>query len=108
MREMNHILGLDAKSGILTTESGIEWPELIHGYLSMQEEPARWGIRQKQGGGDRMSLGGALSANAHGHCLGTPPLISDVEWIDVVTSAGTVKRCSRKENGELFSLAFGG
>jgi FAD/FMN-containing dehydrogenase len=55
-----------------------------------------------------MSLGGALAANAHGHGLGIPPIVSDVEWIDLLTADGTIQRCDRKKNRELFSLAIGG
>jgi FAD/FMN-containing dehydrogenase len=35
-------------------------------------------------------------------------MIGDVEWIEIVTADGTAKKCSRKENAELFSLAVGG
>src|SRR5260221_3436011 len=55
-----------------------------------------------------MTLGGALSANAHGHCLGAPPIVGDIEWIEIATSDGAVKKCSRTEEKELFSLAIGG
>jgi FAD/FMN-containing dehydrogenase len=108
MRAMNRVISLDDKTGVLQVEAGIEWPELIRGYLSLQKGNVSWGIRQKQGGSDRMSLGGTLSANAHGHGLGSPPMIGDVEWIEIVTADGTAKKCSRKENAELFSLAVGG
>jgi FAD/FMN-containing dehydrogenase len=108
MREMNHVVDLDNKKGLLQVESGIEWPALIQRYLAAQKNNAAWGIRQKQGGADHMTLAGALSANAHGHCLGSPPMIGDVEWIDIVTADGKLQRCSRKENSELFALAVGG
>ncbi len=108
MRALNRVIGLDEKTGVQHVEAGIEWPELIQGYLSLQKENVHWGIRQKQGGADRMSLGGSLSANAHGHCLGSPPIIGDVEWIELVTADGSIKKCSRKQNAELFSLAVGG
>jgi FAD/FMN-containing dehydrogenase len=108
MRGMNQIGALDAKTGLFSVESGIEWPELIQGYLAQQKDAPIWGIRQKQRGGDRMSLGGALAANAHGHCLGAPPMIGDVEWFDIILADGSVKRCTRKQNQELFSLAIGG
>jgi FAD/FMN-containing dehydrogenase len=108
MRAMKQVLSLDAESGILAVESGVEWPDLISGYLATQTERPKWGIRQKQGGSDHMTLGGTLSANAHGHSLGTPPIIGDVEWIDLVTSDAKVQKCSRKADGELFSLAIGG
>jgi FAD/FMN-containing dehydrogenase len=105
---MNRVVDLDDKTGLLHVESGIEWPDLIHGYLSAQGDNAVWGIRQKQGGGDHMTLCGALSANAHGHCLGSPPMVSDVEWIEMVNADGELQKCSRKENSELFGLAIGG
>jgi FAD/FMN-containing dehydrogenase len=108
MRAMNRVIGLDDKTGVLHVEAGIEWPELIQGYLSLQKENVHWGIRQKQGGADRISIGGTVSANAHGHGLASPPIISDVEWIEMVTADGSAKKCSRKENTELFALAAGG
>lgn len=108
MRGLNRILDVDEKTGIMKVESGIEWPVLIEGYMAAQGAHAPWGLRQKQGGADHMTLGGALSANAHGHCLGSPPMIADVEWIDLLTADGELKHCSRKENAELFGLAIGG
>jgi len=108
MRGMNRVIGLDEKTGILGVEAGIEWPQLIQGYTALQKENVKWGIRQKQGGADRMTLGGALSANAHGHDLSSAPIVGDVEWVQVVTADGSLKKCSRKENAELFSLVIGG
>ena len=108
MRSMRRVLGLDEKTGVLHVEAGIEWPELIQGYLDLQKGNARWGIRQKQGGADRMTLGGTLAANAHGHSLGCAPIAGDVEWIEVVTPDGAFKRCDGKHDKELFSLAIGG
>lgn len=108
MRSMHRVVGLDVATGVLHVEAGIEWPELIQGYLDLQKSEQRWGIHQKQGGADRMTLGGTLSANAHGHCLGSGPIVGDVEWITLVTPDGAKKCCSRAENKELFSLAIGG
>ena len=108
MRGMSRVIGLDEKSGILEVEAGIEWPDLIQGYTALQNGDVKWGIRQKQGGADRMTLGGALSANAHGHDLGSAPIVGDVQWVEVVTADGSLKKCSRKENPELFSLVIGG
>lgn len=108
MRGMNSIRELDAKPGLLSVEAGIEWPRLMQGYLKMQGAVPGWGIRQKQGGGDHMTIGGALAANAHGHCLGVPPIVSDVEWIEIATAERSAVKCSRREEKELFSLAIGG
>jgi|SRR5882724_1097667 len=108
MRSMNRVVGLDERSGVLHVEAGIEWPELIQGYLDLQKENVKWGIRQKQGGADRMTLGGTLAVNAHGHSLGCAPIVGDVEWIEMVTPDGSARRCDRKHDKELFSLAVGG
>ncbi len=108
MRGMCRVIGLDNETGLLHVEAGIEWPALVQGYLAAQGDNASWGIRQKQGGADHMTLAGALSANAHGHCLGSPPMIADVEWIEIVTADGKLQKCGRKQNAELFALAIGG
>ena len=108
MRGLDRILDLDTKSGVLSVEGGIEWPGLIQGYLKSQGATPAWGIRQKQGGGDHMTIGGALAANAHGHCLGAPPIVGDVEWIEIAAADQAMQRCSRNEAKELFSLAIGG
>lgn len=108
IRSFNRVLDLDSATGILSVQSGIEWPQLVRDYLAIQKQRPVWGIRQKQGGADRMTLAGALSANAHGHCLGSAPMIADVEWIEIVTAGGTVERCDREKNRELFVLAIGG
>jgi FAD/FMN-containing dehydrogenase len=51
IRELNRVLRLDRRRGILEVEAGIEWPELIDGYLALQKrERQPWGIAQKQTG----------------------------------------------------------
>jgi FAD/FMN-containing dehydrogenase len=47
-RDLNCFIGIDMKAGVVTVGSGIEWPELIHGYLNAQNNQPTWGIRQKQ------------------------------------------------------------
>src|SRR5712675_1303499 len=36
MRGLNRVVGLDAATGIVQVEGGIEWPELLRGYLASQ------------------------------------------------------------------------
>ena len=108
-RSMKKILAFDKESGILEVEAGIQWPELIAGYLEKQEGDARpWGIAQKQTGADRLCIGGALASNVHGRGLKLKPFDSDVESFRLVDAMGQVKTCSRAENPKLFSLAAGG
>ena len=109
IRKMNRVLHLDRESGILEIEAGIEWPELIDGYLALQRPNHQdWGIAQKQTGADRITVAGTIAANAHGRGLKMKPFISDVESFVLVDSTGTELTCSRVENPELFRLVHGG
>ena len=100
---------LDAERGLVKVEAGIRWPELIAKLHARQKGRSQvWSIRQKQTGADDLSLGGALSANAHGRGLSRPPIIADVESFTLVDARGEARLCSRGENPALFRLAIGG
>ena len=109
LTKLNRVLGFDPEEGTVEVEAGIEWPELI-GYLvdAQQSQDRQWGIRQKQTGADRLTIGGALAANAHGRGLTMKPFVSDVESFRLLTADGTLRTCSREENSELFRLVAGG
>src|SRR5262249_37042966 len=68
----------------------------------------RWAIAQKQTGADRLSIGGALSANIHGRGLSMRPIVGDVEAFTLLDAQGHGRRCGRDENPELFQLVIGG
>jgi FAD/FMN-containing dehydrogenase len=109
VRKLNRIVDLNHNNGILEVESGIEWPELIDGYLTLQNESGQvWGIAQKQTGADRLTVSGTIAANAHGRGLKMKPFVSDVESFVLVDAMGIVRTCSRTENAELFRLVHGG
>jgi FAD/FMN-containing dehydrogenase len=109
MRRMNQVLSLDDERGLLRVEAGITWPDVIRGYLVRPNGTAsHWGIRQKQTGADRLTIGGAVAANIHGRCLAARPFIEDLDSLDVVTSDGDVVTCSRTERPELFRHVVGG
>ncbi len=105
----DQVLGLDRARGLVEVEAGIQWPAL-HDWLERSQGGAArpWTFRQKQTGADRLSIGGALSANVHGRGLDLPPFVSEVERFTLVGAAGRLHRCSRTENRELFRLAIGG
>ena len=108
-RGMNRIVALDQQRGLIEVGAGIEWPELIDYLEAAQAGSAeKWAIAQKQTGADRLTLGGALSANAHGRGLAMKPIIADVESFTLVDAAGELRKCSRTDNAELFRLAIGG
>jgi FAD/FMN-containing dehydrogenase len=54
------------------------------------------------------TVGGSLSVNCHGWQYGHPPIASTVASFHLMKADGTLVRCSRSENPELFSLALGG
>lgn len=109
MRGMNRVLAFDPENGIVEVEAGVEWPDLVSRLLALQEGRERqWGIAQKQTGADRLTLGGALAANAHGRGLKMRPIVGDVESFQLLDSSGEKHHCSRSENPDLFRLVIGG
>jgi FAD/FMN-containing dehydrogenase len=104
-RRLRRVLSFDPEAGRIEVEAGIQWPELLS---VLREHPGSWAFAQKQTGADRMSLGGSISANAHGRGLDRPPLVADVESLTLLDPEGELRRCSRDEDGELFALTIGG
>ncbi len=109
MTGMDRVLAFDADNGHIDVEAGICWPELLAWLARAQRGKwPQWGIRQKQTGADRLSIGGTLSANAHGRGLGMKPFVDDVESFTLLGADGRLRTCSRDRNSELFALAIGG
>ena len=106
-RGLNHVVDFDPERGQVEVGGGIEWPRLL-AWLLRQGRGETWTIRQKQTGADRLSVGGAISCNAHSRCLTRGPMVEDVESLLLVDPRGEPVRCSRTENPELFALAVGG
>ncbi len=105
----DQVIDFDPEKGLIEVQAGIQWPALIQ-YLHQHpnNQSTQWSICQKQTGADRLSLGGALSANIHGRGLVHQPLIQDIESFTLINSQGNILRCSRKENSQLFQLCIGG
>jgi FAD/FMN-containing dehydrogenase len=109
MRQLSGVRWFDRGQALMEVEAGITWPDVIRGYLALQRGPGpAFGIRQKQTGADRLTVGGAVAANIHGRGLTAQPFVSDLEGLEVVTPEGDVVRCSRRENAELFRHVVGG
>jgi FAD/FMN-containing dehydrogenase len=108
-RRLNQVRWFDRNEALIEIGAGATWPDVIRGYLALQRGPApAYGIRQKQTGADRLTLGGAVSANIHGRTLAAQPFVADIEGLEVVTATGELTRCSREENPELFRHVVGG
>jgi FAD/FMN-containing dehydrogenase len=107
--KLNRVLNIDTKRGLVEVEAGIQWPELIEHLETVQTGlSSQWSIAQKQTGADRLSIGGTISANAHGRGLTLKPFVSDVESLVLVNTNGETVKCSRDRNHELFRLVAGG
>lgn len=109
MSGFDRVLDFDTRTGLIEIEAGIQWPKMMREYLAAQKGMKdRWGIRQKQTGADRLSIGGALAANIHGRVLASKPIIEDIVSFRLVDAEGRLLTCSREENTDLFRLAIGG
>ncbi len=95
-------MSLDEKQLILTVGAGARWSEIIP-FLDQQG----LAVAIMQSNND-FSVGGSLSVNCHGWQNDSPPISSTVESFRILTASGSILRCSRTENPELFSLALGG
>jgi FAD/FMN-containing dehydrogenase len=108
-RGLDQVISFDRLQGTIEVQAGIQWPQLIEHLRDVQvgdDEP--WAIAQKQTGADRLAIGGALAANAHGRGLTMQPFVSDVQSVEIVDAAAELHRCGREENAELFGLVAGG
>lgn len=109
LSKMNKVLEFKPDQKIIEIQSGMKWNDLINFTVSNQiDKKQQVGIRQKQTGADRLSIGGAVSANIHGRGLQMKPFIEDIESFKIITAEGNFLNCSRLENSSLFRLAIGG
>lgn len=103
MRKLNHMLSFDPKSGQLIAEAGVLLSDIIAAFL-----PRGW-FPAVTPGTRFVSLGGMVAADVHGknhHIDGS--FGNCIDWLDVMIADGTVTRCSRNENSELFEWTIGG
>jgi FAD/FMN-containing dehydrogenase len=93
---------LDQERDVLTVGAGALWKDIIP-FLDARGRSV--GVMQSN---NAFSVGGSLSVNCHGWQFDRPPIASTVESFRLMLADGTIVRCSRSENQELFSLALGG
>ncbi len=110
---LNRVISMDHDRGLLTVEAGATWPTVIAASHSMQRaahpgRPPRWGIAQKQTGAGGLTIGGAVSANAHGRGLTMKPIVGDIDSLTLVGPEAQLVECSRDVNPDLFRLVVGG
>lgn len=103
MKNFNRMSEFDSKTGLLIVESGVLLSEVIKTFL-----PRGW-FPKVTPGSKYVSVGGMVACDIHGknhHKDGS--FGKYVKWIDIITTDGKIKRCSKKINSELFYWTIGG
>jgi decaprenylphospho-beta-D-ribofuranose 2-oxidase len=102
MRGFNRIRAIDSVALTVTVESGATWDEV-------QRAIAPRGLALKvMQSSNVFTVGGTLSANAHGRDIDVTQFVEVVESFRLLLADGSVVQVSRRENPELFSLVVGG
>src|SRR5437773_572270 len=102
MRGFNRILAIDSATPTVTVQSGATWDEVQRAIA-----PHRLALKVMQSS-NIFTVGGTLSANAHGRDLDVTQAVEVVESFRLLLANGSVVQASRDENPELFSLVIGG
>ena len=99
----NKITGLDLEQGIITCHAGATLDKILNIIISKG-----WFIPVSPGT-KYITVGGAIAADIHGKNHHSEGSFSDhVLWFDIMLHNGTIARCSKTENTELFHLTCGG
>jgi FAD/FMN-containing dehydrogenase len=93
---------VDTRKKLLRVGAGARWSEVIP-YLNAKG----LSVAIMQSNND-FTIGGSLSVNCHGWQANRPPIASSVESFRLMKADGTIVRCSRSENAQLFALVLGG
>jgi FAD/FMN-containing dehydrogenase len=102
MRGMNRIRAIDSDRMTITVEGGATWDEVQRAIA-----PRGLAVKVMQSS-NIFTVGGTLSANAHGRDVDVTQVVEVVESFRLLLADGTVVSASREENPELFSLVIGG
>ena len=102
MRTFNHILAIDSAARTVTVQSGATWDELQRAIA-----PHGLAIKVMQSS-NIFTVGGTLSANAHGRDLDVTQVVEVVQRFHLLLADGRLLEVSRDSNPELFGLVIGG
>ncbi len=108
-KKMNKVEFFDSVNGLIKVGPSMSWHQLLS-YLNraQKDNPNAWMPKQIPNHFLDYSIAGSVSANSHGNNLLCPPLIKDIEAIDILGFPGESQRIHRKANNELFRLVVGG
>lgn len=102
LRSMNQLVWLDVPAKAVRVQAGMRWRDL-------QEilDPAGLAVMTMQSYAN-FTVGGSVSVNAHGRCVGNGPLGHSVRALQLVLADGAVIEASRAQNAQIFRAAIGG
>ena len=100
MRKFNRI-EVDEQAKTITVEPGATWHDI------QNRLHPRFAVKAMQST-DIFSVGGSVSVNAHGMDHQAGSVAGTVRGMDVMLADGTVMRCSRTQNRDLFDHVVGG
>ncbi len=103
MRHFNRMIAFDQDSGQLIAEAGVMLGDIITAFL-----PRGW-FPSVTPGTKFVTLGGMIAADVHGknhHKHGS--FGAFVDWIEVMDATGTIRRCDRTTDSDLFHWTLGG
>lgn len=103
MLSRNRFLSFDEPSGLLTCESGVLLAEVIEAFV-----PRGWFLKVTPGT-KLITVGGAIASDVHGKNHHVEGCFSEsVKQFTLMLADGSIVRCSREENSELFRATCGG
>ena len=103
MRRFDRMIAFDPDTGQLVAEAGVLLSDVIARFL-----PRGW-FPMVTPGTKFVTLGGMIAADVHGknhHRDGS--MRASVDWLDLMGPGGSVTRCSRAQNADLFDWTLGG
>jgi decaprenylphospho-beta-D-ribofuranose 2-oxidase len=102
LKRFDRVVSLDIPGKRITVQSGITWEKIQNTVNSS-------GLAVKAMQSDNnFTVGGTLSANAHGRDLQFSTVIQSVLSFRIMLADGSIVHASRSENTELFRLAISG
>jgi FAD/FMN-containing dehydrogenase len=102
MKKYNRILNIDRANRTIRVQSGATWDDVQEAI-----NPYGLAIRVMQSS-NIFTIGGSISANAHGRDPREGPLIDTIDSFRLMRADGNVIQVSRTENAEWFPLVIGG
>jgi len=102
LKSFQRVLSLDVGKKRITVQSGITWDK-----IQKVANPAGLAVMAMQSD-NIFTVGGSLSANAHGRDVRFTTLIQSVIGFRLMHADGSIVSASRTENPDLFRLVIGG